>query len=435
MKTNYLVIIGIIIAITISGIFISLAYNQEIKLIMGMQTDDAPSVDKLELSDPICFVTDRTRSDNIGSGVTMDACFTLKQFEEMGCTKPILEHLYKYSNLLDEESDGTWYMESIGLPEGISQEKFDDCFDAVLEKRPILNIQYDDVEENMADQLRGVFGSCACQERTKSNPDTMERCTQPDISWKNSTHYIDNNSCRWVSLEKYTDENNELNFTLRYDKNGIIIDDLQRIYDWCDYLGEKPDWYFDWNNQTHHIDSKNCEWIKTENDIIEHMKNAVFDKGIGHYDYLPINDNPNMMAMEKIEFQDDNSIDVEFGQNNYEWSTGYKPIPEFEYHANFKVNDTFMVLCTNIGKDGYADAHPDLSKPYLPGLGIVKYLGPITIETEPILLFWHESASIQVEMLCSYPEMIYNSINLWQLEEHGLPTDSLENALGSNYQN
>ncbi|MBI1663530.1 MAG: hypothetical protein IS860_08600 [Nitrosopumilus sp.] len=235
--------------------------------------------------------------------------------------------------------------------------------------------------------------------------------------------------------EKYLDENNDLNFALQYDKNGIIIDDLQRIHDWCDYLGEKPThWYFDWNNSTHHIDSNNCEWIKTEKDLIEHMKNAAFDKEGGHYDYLPINDNPNMMAMEKIQLQDNDSINVEFGQNNYEWSTGYKPIPEFEYHANFKVNDTFVVLCTNIGKDGYADAHPDLSEPYLPRLGILKYLGPMTIENELILLFWHESASIQVDIPCSYPEMIYHSINLWNIQEQGLPTDSIVNALGSNYQ-
>ena len=172
-----------------------------------------------------------------------------------------------------------------------------------------------------------------------------------------------------------------------------------------------------------------------DNAFVEPMKNAVFYEATGHYDYLPINDNPNMMAMEKIELQDDNSINVEFGQNNYEWSTGYKPIPEFEYAANFKVNDTFVVLCTNIGRDGYAEFHPDLSKPYLPGLGIVKYLGPIAIENEPILLFWHESVSLQADMPCSYPEVIYHSINLWQLQEHGLPTDSLVNALGSNYKN
>ena len=65
--------------------------------------------------------------------------------------------------------------------------------------------------------------------------------------------------------EKYLDENNELNFNLRYDKNGMIIDDLQRIIDWCDYSDEKPDWYFEWNNQTHHIDSQNCKWAENKN--------------------------------------------------------------------------------------------------------------------------------------------------------------------------
>ncbi|MHA7734013.1 hypothetical protein [Nitrosopumilus sp. S6] len=234
--------------------------------------------------------------------------------------------------------------------------------------------------------------------------------------------------------EKYLDENNELNFGLQYDKNGMIIDDLQRIFDWCDYTGEKPaHWYFDWNNQTHHINSNNCGWIKTDKDLIEHMRNAIFYEGDGHYDYLPVNHNPNMMAMEKIELLENNSINVEFGQNNYEWSTGYKPIPEFEYHANFRVNDTFAVLCTNIGKDGYAEFHPDLSEPYLPGLGIVKYMGPITIENEPILLFWHQSVSIPVDVPCSYPEIIHHSINLWDLQEQGLPTNSIENALGSNW--
>ena len=66
--------------------------------------------------------------------------------------------------------------------------------------------------------------------------------------------------------EKYLDENNELTFNLRYDKNGIIIDDLQRILDWCDYSGEKPKgWYFEWNNQTHHINSDDCKWVEHEN--------------------------------------------------------------------------------------------------------------------------------------------------------------------------
>ncbi len=40
MKAKVLIIIVVVI---VSGIFISLAYNQEIKLISGMQTDTKPS--------------------------------------------------------------------------------------------------------------------------------------------------------------------------------------------------------------------------------------------------------------------------------------------------------------------------------------------------------------------------------------------------------
>ena len=48
---------------------------------------------------------------------------------------------------------------------------------------------------NTSDQLRGIFGNCACQE--KQNPDTNMLCTQPFIDWENFTHYIDNNTCEW----------------------------------------------------------------------------------------------------------------------------------------------------------------------------------------------------------------------------------------------
>ena len=58
-----------------------------------------------------------------------------------------------------------------------------------------------DESNNTSDQLKGIFGNCACQERVKTNSDTVERCPQPFIDWKNSTHYIDNNICEWRELE------------------------------------------------------------------------------------------------------------------------------------------------------------------------------------------------------------------------------------------
>jgi len=165
------------------------------------------------------------------------------------------------------------------------------------------------------------------------------------------------------------------------------------------------------------------------------MKNAVLDE-VGHYDYLPLNKNPNLYSMEKIVLADNNEILVKFGQNNILWNpSGYKPIPEFTYEHNFKINDVFVVLCTNIGKDGYADQFPDVSNPYLPGLGIVKYLGVYEVEGEKLLLFWHESASVQVDMQCDYPEIISHSINLWNIHEQGKPIDKLEQYFGSDYPN
>lgn len=52
-------------------------------------------------------------------------------------------------------------------------------------------------KNNTPDQLQGIVGNCACQERVKVNLATIERCIQPHISWENSTHYIDNNICEW----------------------------------------------------------------------------------------------------------------------------------------------------------------------------------------------------------------------------------------------
>jgi len=150
MKTRLLIIIGITITVAISITYVSLAYNQEIKLTTGMMTgDEKPQL--LKLSDPICFVVDMSSTDNIGSGVTMDTCISLKQFEEMGCTKPMLEHLNKYSNLLDHESDGTWYLEFIGLPDGMSVEGFNKCVDVIKEVRPILNSKSQDESKTCPD--------------------------------------------------------------------------------------------------------------------------------------------------------------------------------------------------------------------------------------------------------------------------------------------
>ncbi|WP_371504265.1 hypothetical protein [Nitrosopumilus adriaticus] len=286
MKTRFLIIVAIVMVV---GAAIALGANlmsenakqREIKLNQShLAYDPVP--------DPLCFVADRATSGETGSGVTMDACFTVKQFEEMGCTKPMLEHLNKHSNILDFESDGAYYLDFIGLPDGMSQEKFERCWDVLIKKRTNL----------------------------------LEN-TKPELESEITPRY-----------EKYLDENNELNFAQQYDNNGIIIDDLQRIFDWCDYAGEKPThWYFDWNNSTHHIDSNNCKWelLSTETVSSSYELDGVLCMGgrgyivndacerIGKYDPftgLPIVENKEQCDMlEGTWYEEQKACESKYGRN------------------------------------------------------------------------------------------------------------------------
>ena len=154
MKTGVLIIIGIITVLTISGISISLVHNQEIKLITGMMTSDEKP-EPAQIPDPICFVLDKATSGEKGGAVSSEACFPLSDFENLGCDKSMLNHFFKYTNLLDEEFDGNYYRDSIGLPEGMSKEKFDECMDAVYQFRLSLHFKKL-LTENQIDTLKDL---------------------------------------------------------------------------------------------------------------------------------------------------------------------------------------------------------------------------------------------------------------------------------------
>lgn len=51
--------------------------------------------------------------------------------------------------------------------------------------------------ENRLGQLKEIFGSCNCQ------TDPERTCEHTLIVWQNSTHYIDNNLCEFITLEEY----------------------------------------------------------------------------------------------------------------------------------------------------------------------------------------------------------------------------------------
>ena len=115
MKTRLLIII-VIILLAVSITYVSFAYNQEIKLATGM----------MEREDPPHWFT--------GEEYCQEWCDNDKLYQA-GCNQLILSYLYRYSNLLDDEFDGIVYLEWMGLPDGVSVEKFDECFDYILETR------------------------------------------------------------------------------------------------------------------------------------------------------------------------------------------------------------------------------------------------------------------------------------------------------------
>ncbi|MEX0862665.1 hypothetical protein [Nitrosopumilus sp.] len=203
MKTKPVIIIGIIVIIAISTTYVSLAYNQEIKLATGMITSDENPQPQKILPDPICFVVDRETSGETESGVTLDTCISLKQFEEMGCTKPMLEHLSRHSNILDFESDGGYYLDFIGLPDGMSKEKFEECWNVILEKRATGELENKtdsgsyELDEALCMGGRGMIKNDKCQRIGKYDIQTgipiVENKVQCDLL--NGTWYDDKKLC------------------------------------------------------------------------------------------------------------------------------------------------------------------------------------------------------------------------------------------------
>lgn len=63
----------------------------------------------------------------------------IDELVELGCTEPAINHIFRYSNLLDDSFDGTYYVDAIGYPDDLSQVEFDKCVSLILEIRTISN--------------------------------------------------------------------------------------------------------------------------------------------------------------------------------------------------------------------------------------------------------------------------------------------------------
>ncbi len=146
------------------------------------------------------------------------------------------------------------------------------------------------------------------------------------------------------------------------------------------------------------------------------IKNAILDIN-GHYDYSPINATKHMMSIEKISLLPDNSINVQFGENDYEWSNGYKPFPEFSYSTNIKVNDVFLIMCHDYKKESTLEFFPDIKDVDKTGIDFLQYLGIITENGNREYKFYHVSARTQNYMPCNFPEVIDNSFNVVKIQD------------------
>ncbi|MGY5146587.1 MAG: hypothetical protein ACW9W4_01100 [Candidatus Nitrosopumilus sp. bin_7KS] len=60
----------------------------------------------------------------------------LEELSDLGCGGPVLDYIYRHTNLFDEKFDNTfYYRNAMGLPDGVSEKQFEVCEDIVHKKR------------------------------------------------------------------------------------------------------------------------------------------------------------------------------------------------------------------------------------------------------------------------------------------------------------
>ena len=113
MKTRLLVIIGIIVIVS-SGSFVILFQTQ-------LTNSDETHLSSLLNGDSLCFDSFDEEPAEI--------CYSLDELETYSCSRPILEHLAQYSNLLDANAPELFYIEWPSLPNNISEKDYDVCIE------------------------------------------------------------------------------------------------------------------------------------------------------------------------------------------------------------------------------------------------------------------------------------------------------------------
>ena len=136
---------------------------------------------------------------------------------EATCSKPVVDHLQKYSNVFYEgarQSDEI-IIATIGLPAGVTEEKLDSCIQQILSEKQGTTI----VSDNREDLREVMYASTVCS--TFWRTDLFEM-------WENKTHDYKNDSIYQECREMFDAKNRCLAGNHIWNQNGTCT--LTSIY-------------------------------------------------------------------------------------------------------------------------------------------------------------------------------------------------------------
>jgi hypothetical protein len=182
--------------------------------------------------------------------------------------------------------------------------------------------------------------------------------------------------------------------------SSLILFTLQQTSQQCELLGGKIAGLFSCSDKYPTPNNTEHSTV-TIPDYSNLLKGAEKNIDIAHHiDITPTNSTTHAFSIKSINFNSDDSITVNFGGVNKHFMT----IPEFNYTRTFQINDSFVFYCMDRLETGY------------PSMGIYKYLGTHVINENLIYAFYHGDAKSQNEFECIYPEIIEQSVNIFDIE-------------------
>ena len=176
MKTRVLIIIGIVIvAVSLSYYVI---YDSSTTVFVSCDPRYGQIDGKCVLLKPEQYCT--------------DWC-DLQELSSLGCNQLVLDYIYRYTNLFDEKFDGVYYRNFVGLPDGVSNEKLQECTDFIREKRTSTEL-----ENLLCMGGRGMILNEDCERIGKYDPATglpivenKEQCDMLDGDWDEKQNICD----------------------------------------------------------------------------------------------------------------------------------------------------------------------------------------------------------------------------------------------------